>query len=138
MSKLLTVGRLSKATGIGVETVRFYEAKGLLDAPSRTPSGYRHYSEDSIVRIRFIQSAKSLGFSLSEIKELLVLRVSSEHPCEQVRGQALAKVADIEQKISALISMKSALLALVSRCGAATESNCAMLHILEGQAQHEG
>ncbi len=72
--KTLTIGKVAKQSGLGVETVRFYERKGLLEEPPRNDSGYRQYHPETIVKLHFIKRAKKLGFSLKEIKELFALR----------------------------------------------------------------
>lgn len=77
----LTIGRLAKRAGVGVDTVRFYEKEGLIDEPRRSePSGYRLYEPDTVRRIQFVRRAQELGFALREVKELLPLRV---RPCEE-------------------------------------------------------
>jgi len=70
----LTIGRLAKQVSIGIETIRFYERQGLIEPPPRTDSNYRVYPEEEVNRLRFIKRAKNLGFTLSEIKELLFIR----------------------------------------------------------------
>jgi len=77
----LTIGQVAKRSGIGIETLRYYERKGLVEEPPRTESGYRQYPEDVVARIRFIRRAKELGFKLSEISELLSLRVDPNTTC---------------------------------------------------------
>src|ERR671918_2137551 len=94
----MTIGQVAKHAGVGVETVRFYERQGLLDAPPRRASGYRQYSQDVIRRIQFIKRAKDLGFALREIRELLSLRVDPNTPCDEVKHRAEAKIADIDTK----------------------------------------
>src|SRR5581483_8920968 len=103
--KPLTAGTVARRAGVGVETVRFYEKNGLLEEPARRPSGYRAYDEGTVHRLRFIRRAKELGFTLSEIKELLSLRCS-ERPCDDVQSRAEAKVAEIEEKVALLLRMK--------------------------------
>ncbi len=80
-----TIGQVAERSGIGIETVRFYERKGLIADPPRTDSGYRQYPEDVVVRLRFIRRAKELGFALKEILELLSLRVNPDTTCADVR-----------------------------------------------------
>jgi DNA-binding transcriptional MerR regulator len=84
-SSSLTIGQVAKGAGVGVETVRFYEREGLVPAPKRRPSGYRQYPADTVRRIRFVQAAKDLGFTLKEIRELLSLRVAAGKSCADVR-----------------------------------------------------
>ncbi|MEK7281088.1 MAG: heavy metal-responsive transcriptional regulator, partial [Chloroflexota bacterium] len=107
--KPLTIGQVAKCSGLGIETVRFYEREGLLVKPARTPSGYRQFDEEVIARLQFIQRAKELGFTLNEIKELLSLRVDPVTSCEDVRARAEVKIADVEDKIRTLQRVKKAL-----------------------------
>ncbi len=79
-----TIGEVAKRSGLGLETIRFYERKGLIEEPPRTDSGYRQFPEDVVARIRFIRRAKELGFKLSEISELLSLRVDPDTTCADV------------------------------------------------------
>ena len=74
--RALTIGQVARQAGVGVETVRFYERQGLLDAPPRRASGYRQYAPEMVARLQFIRRAKELGFALKEIRELLSLRVA--------------------------------------------------------------
>ncbi len=113
----MTIGRLAEAAGVGVETIRFYERKGLLDEPARPDSGYRQYPEASVRRIRFIRRAKDLGFTLKEIGELLALKVQADTSCEDVRTLAQAKIVNIECKLTELHRMKVALQRLSEACG---------------------
>jgi len=128
----MTIGRVAKTTGVGVETIRFYERKGLIPDPPRRASGYRQYSEDTIARIRFIRRAKELGFTLNEIHELLSLRVDPTSTCGDVKHRAKDKVRDIEAKIESLRKMKRALEQLASSCtGTGPTSECPILEALE-------
>jgi MerR family copper efflux transcriptional regulator len=131
--KPMTVGQVARQAEVGVETVRFYEKNGLLEEPSRRVSGYREYDEETVRRLRFIQRAKELGFTLSEIKELLSLRCS-ERPCNDVRERAEAKVAEIEAKVTMLLRMKEILGRLASSCcQQGDKSQCPILETLDGQ-----
>ncbi len=107
--KSLTIGRLAKQAGVNLETVRFYERRGLLLKPPRAASGYRLFPADAARRLRFIRRAPELGFSLTEIGELLSLRVSRRTTGVDIRTRAEAKIADIEAKIRSLESMKKTL-----------------------------
>lgn len=129
--KPLTIGQVAHRAGIGIETVRFYEREGLLAKPERTVSGYRQFDEEVIARLRFIQRAKELGFTLNEIKELLSLRVDPDTSCDDVRIRAEAKIADIEDKIRTLEHMKKALARLTADCrGGGPASECPILDAL--------
>lgn len=135
--KLLTRGRLAQLAGVGVETVRFYEQEGLLAKPARSPSGYRQYGEDVVARLRFIQRAKDLGFTLNEIKELLSLRVDPEVTCDDVKVRAEAKIGDIEDKIRMLQRMKKALVRLTQECSEkGGGSECPILDALDGRPRN--
>ena len=128
----MTVGQLAREAGVNLETVRFYERKGLMPRPPRRPSGYREYPPEAVRRIRFIQRGKELGFSLREIAELLRLRVDPGRNCAEVKRQAEAKLADIEMKLRELRHMQMALKKLASECtGRGPTSQCPLLDALE-------
>ncbi len=130
----LTIGQLAKRSGIGIETVRFYERKGLVEEPPRTDSGYRQYPEDVVARIRFIRRAKELGFKLKEISELLSLRVDPDTKCADVKKQTELKIADVEEKIRVLQGIMTALKKLAASCvGTGPTSECPILEALDGQ-----
>ena len=112
----LTIGQLAKQAGVNVETVRYYERRGLIPEPPRRDSGYRQYTQDFVLRIRFIKRAQELGFALKEIDELLALRVESKAVCDDVREQAKLKIADVEAKIQMLEKIKFTLAELVTAC----------------------
>ena len=133
--KSLTIGQVAKKTGIGVETIRFYEREGLLENPPRNESGYRQYAPDSVARINFIRHAKELGFSLREIQELLSLRLDNASRCEDVRRLAELKLADIETKIHSLERMRDTLGKLVDTCVVNGHTyECPILEALEPEA----
>lgn len=130
--KPLTIGKVSRLAGVGIETIRFYEREGLLAEPPRRASGYRQYAGETVQRLRFIQRAKELGFTLKEIKELLSLRIAPDTNCEQIGERAEAKITDMEEKIRALQRMKRALTRLVASCrGRGPVSECPILEALE-------
>lgn len=131
----MTIGQLARRTELNVESVRYYERRGLIPEPRRSESGYRLYSQEAIARINFIKRAKTLGFSLSEISELLSLRVDPESTCRMVRTRAREKTADIESKIETLQDMKRALVKLTASCrGSGPTSECPILDFLQPQA----
>src|SRR5262245_12259057 len=133
-SKSLTIGRLAREAGINLETVRYYERRGLLTKPPRTPSGYRLVPTEAAVRLRFIRRAQELGFSLKEIRELLALRVSSRTTSAEIRKRAEAKIVDIEHKIATLEAMRKSLRKLTNSCaGCGPISECPILEGLEGE-----
>lgn len=128
----LTIGQLAERSGVGVETLRFYEREGLIAEPRRRPSGYRQYPPEVVRRVWFIRHAKELGFSLKEISELLSLRVDPNSACRDVRERAQTKIADIEGKIESLERMREALQRLVKKCrGKGPTSECPILEELD-------
>jgi MerR family mercuric resistance operon transcriptional regulator len=132
--KSMTVGQVARQAGVGVETVRFYERTGLLEKPARRASGYRAYDEETVNRLRFIQRAKELGFTLGEIRELLSLRSCADQPCDDVRSRAEAKIAEIDEKVALLLRMREVLGRLTSSCGERQDANrCPILEVLEGR-----
>lgn len=98
----LTVSKVARAANVAVPTLRFYERARLLPKPARSAANYRVYSEDAVGRIRFIRRAQQLGFTLSEIRDILNLRVSGERSCAEVRELAEAKIAEIRARIRSL------------------------------------
>lgn len=131
-NKPLSIGTLAKEVGVNLETVRFYERRGLLPEPPRTEAGYRMYPSEAVRRLRFIKRAQELGFSLNEIEELLALRLSSRGTSAQVRRRAEAKISDIDAKIRTLESMKRSLQKLTKSCPACgPASECPILESLE-------
>lgn len=130
----LTIGQLAKAGGVNLQTVRYYERRGLLAPESRTESGYRIFANDSARRIRFIKRAQELGFTLDEIRDLLSLRVDGTSNCVDVRKKAQAKLAGIDLKLSQLHSMRDSLAGLIKSCsGRGAIKYCPILESLDGE-----
>jgi len=130
----LSIGQVARRAGVGVETVRFYEREGLLEAPPRRASGYRQYSEQVVKRIHFIKRAQQLGFSLKEITDLLLLRVDGQTSCEEAKQRTEAKIAEVERKLVELQHMRQALLRVAALCtGRGPASACPMLDALDQQ-----
>ncbi len=128
----LRIGQLATATDVGVETLRFYERRGLLAEPPRRRSGYRQYPREAVARVRFIRRAKELGFTLRQIGELLQLRVDPDKSCADVRAVAKAKIADVEARIDDLGRIKAALERLARACrGKGPTSECPILDAIE-------
>ena len=131
----LRLGELASQGGVNLETVRYYERRGLLPKPPRTAAGYRTFDAAAVRRLRFIKQAQALGFSLKEIRELLALRVDPRASCADVRRRAEAKIADIDAKLRALRAMKRALVRLTAACaGRGPVSACPILESLEERA----
>src|SRR5712692_8279375 len=128
----LTISRLAQLGGVNLETIRYYERQGLLPAPPRTAAGYRVFPREAARRLRFIKRAQELGFSLSEISELLALRMKPGTKQADMRTHAEAKIADIEQKIQSLQAMKKTLRQLTERCeGCGPLAECPILESLD-------
>jgi MerR family copper efflux transcriptional regulator len=128
----LTIGALAKRAGVGVETVRFYERRGLVRRPARPRVGYRSYPEDAVGRIRFIRNAQAIGFTLQEITALLALRVTAGTNCAAVRSRAAAKLADVKQRMTDLERIRIALEKLVAACpGRGALVSCTILEALD-------
>lgn len=135
----LSIGQLAGAAGVGVETVRFYERKGLLPEPPRRRSGYRRYPPDAVARVRFIRRAKDLGFTLREVAELLALRVDPDKTCADVRALARDKIANVEAKLRELERIKTALERLSRQCrGRGPTSECPILDAIEAGEKEAG
>lgn len=124
----LTIGRIADEAGVGVETVRFYQRKGLLEKPPRRGTSHRRYSPEAVTRIRFIRGAQNLGFSLAEIEELLDLRVAPGASKADVKARAEAKLEEIEAKLRDLQRMRDTLLKLIGACdGTGPLDDCPIL-----------
>lgn len=130
----LKVGEVARQVRVNLQTVRYYERRGLLPKPPRTESNYRAYPEDAVLRVRFVRRAQELGFTLKEIKELLSLRAAPRTRCGDVRKRAEVKVRDIDDKIRTLQAMRTALTKLMGACsrqGPVTQ--CPILEALDSQ-----
>ncbi|MEP7326809.1 MAG: MerR family transcriptional regulator [Gemmatimonadota bacterium] len=127
----LTVGQLARQAGVNLETVRYYERRALLAAPSRTASGYRQYPASTVRRIEFIKRAQALGFTLDEIADLLALQSGTPKQCAAVEREASTVVARIDQKLGELTRMRAALGQLVEACRTRKNtSECPLLDAL--------
>lgn len=127
------IGTLARTTGVGVETLRYYERIGLLAQPGRRKGAYRRYGNDAVARLRFIRGAADLGFSLAETRELLALRAREGAPCASVREKASQKLSVIEQKLAELTELRDAVAALVRACsGDKAVEHCTILAALGG------
>lgn len=126
----LTIGQAAKLSGVGVETIRFYERQGLIEQPPKPINGFRSYPPEAVRKIRFIRRAKEINFSLREIRELLSFYFETQADCADVRERAKIKIVAMEAKIAALEKMKSALQALVDECGS-REGICPILESLD-------
>jgi MerR family mercuric resistance operon transcriptional regulator len=131
--KAMTIGKAAREAGVGVETVRFYERRGLIPQPSKPESaGYRVYSAETVRRIRFIRQAQRIGFSLREIGELLSLRADPSADCGEVREKAAAKVEEVDRKIAELEMVRAALGEVIAACpGRGALRACTILEAID-------
>ncbi|MDZ7643989.1 MAG: Hg(II)-responsive transcriptional regulator [Woeseiaceae bacterium] len=126
----LTIGAFARAGGVNVETIRFYQRKGLLPEPDKPPGGIRRYGEADVKRVRFVKSAQRLGFSLDNIAELRELDDGAH--CDEAREQAERKLADVRTKLAALQRIEAVLAKLVTQCRAASgEVRCPLIASLQ-------
>ena len=124
----MTIGALAKAAGVGVETVRFYQRRGLMAEPSRPLGGVRRYGADAISRLGFIRRAQDVGFSLDEVKALLIL---GETPsCRGARALAAKKLELVNARLRSLQRMRRALAGLIEQCDAGDERRCPIVEAL--------
>lgn len=112
----LTIGKAAKLAGVGIDTVRFYERERLLPEVPRSQSGYRLYSADDVGRLRFIRRAKTLGFTLEEISELLTLSKQNDRGVKGVKTAAQAKLARVEETLRGLQRVRAGLKKLIADC----------------------
>ena len=120
----LTIGTLAAAARVGVETIRFYQRRGLLETPERG-TGIRRYGDDDLRRLRFIRQAQAAGFTLEEIRELLALDASQDR--SRARELAKARIASLGEKIAELEQAREALRRLARECGSGGPGPCPIL-----------
>lgn len=133
--RAMTIGKLAKATGVGSETIRYYERSGFLPAPERLPSGYRVYGAEAAKRIRFIKEAQALGFTLQEVSELFALTDDPDADCADVNARAQAKLVEINEKIERLTLMRESLERISKYCPADEHpiTECSIINHLYGK-----
>lgn len=134
-TETLTTGEVADEANVNVQTVRYYERRGLLPEPPRSSGGFRQYSPEYVSRIRFIKRAQELGFTLEEANELLQLRVTPDADRADVRAVAEDKIDEVEAKIRDLRRIRDTLGELVEACeGHGATSECPIVHAMEGPA----
>ncbi len=122
----MTIGALARAAGVHVETIRYYQRRGLLAEPKRPLAGVRRYGEDAAARLRFIKRAQDIGFALGEVAELLRL----ERGCQDAHGLAVKKLADVERRLSDLRRVRATLGELVAKCEQGRSARCPIIDSL--------
>ncbi len=128
----MTIGKAARKAGVGIETIRFYERRGLIAQPPKPrDAGFRVYPEETVQRIRFIRQAQELGFSLREIDELLSLRADPSTDARDVRQRATAKLEEVNRKLGQLEQIRTALEALIAACpGTGALRTCSIMEAL--------
>lgn len=130
------IGEVASRAKVNKETVRYYEKRNLIPEPDRRRSGYRIFTQRHIDQIRFIKRAQELGFTLSEIKELLELRVDEDTTCSEIKSEAQEKYRDVVKKIEDLQQIKETLIDLIDSCsGEGPKGHCPILGALEGESE---
>lgn len=130
----LTIGKLALAGGVGVETIRYYQRRGLMGTPARSGGdgwggGIRRYDADDVRRLKFIRSAQASGFTLDEISELLALESSDDRV--QVRALARQRIEVLDEKIAQMTETRAALARLADQCAASDKGPCPILAAFE-------
>lgn len=132
MTSILTIGKLAKAVGVNIQTIRYYERRKLLHTKAKNQSGYRLYDDEALRKLRFIKNAQILGFTLREIGELLKLRTTSVASCKNVQGKAQMKLGQIKEKVRKLQALARTLQGLIQTCRAGQPTDpCPVLKSLE-------
>lgn len=128
----MRIGEAAAATGIEPATIRFYEERGILPEPDRTPSGYRDYSDEDLRRLRFVRRARDLGLALDDIGEMLAIDLGGEPPCDYVRDLLDRHAAEIDRRIRELEALRAELAGLAQRASLlpARRGEC-VCHLIE-------
>jgi MerR family mercuric resistance operon transcriptional regulator len=129
MAREMTIGGLAKAAAVHVETIRFYQRRGLLPEPKRPASSVRRYGEEAAARLRFIKRAQDIGFTLDEVADLLRL----ERGCRDAHDLATAKLATVERRLADLTRIRKTLRELIARCEEGAARSCPIIDTLAGK-----
>lgn len=130
---MISIGELSRRTGVKIPTIRYYEQMGLLDSPERSEGNQRRYSMDGLRRLSFIRHSRELGFSIEDIRELLELSQHPDSPCRNAHGIASRHLGEIRHRISRLKRLQKEL-QRVSNCEADSIADCAVIETLADHA----
>jgi len=131
----MRISQAAEQAGVNVQTLRYYERRGLLPKTPRRASGYREFPNDAIRIVRFVKRAQDLGFSLDEIEELLLLRRHSGRNRHRIRSIAERRTQQIDQKIAELERMKRALATLIHSCHEGTTLNCPIIEAFDNLSE---
>ena len=137
--KAMTIGALSRDTGVKVPTIRFYEQIGLLAAPPRTESNRRTYGPEDMKRLRFIRHARELGFEMDAIRQLIAIANHPEQPCGQADAIARGHLAEIDTKIARLVALRAEVQQMLDGCAQERVADCRVIEVLadHGECLHE-
>jgi MerR family mercuric resistance operon transcriptional regulator len=127
----LTIGRIAYAAGVNVETVRYYQRRGLVSLPPKRARGFRYYAPETASRVRFIKRAQALGMSLKEVQRLL--KLDAKAACKENRTLAAAKLALVERKLLDLAKLRDVLRSLVAACDQSHGMSCPIIEQLESE-----
>lgn len=131
----LTIGQLSKATGVKPVTIRFYEKNGLMGSPSRTGGNYRSYGSAELARLSFICRARKLGFNLDQVRQLLELADARGPDCSSVDGIAARHLEEVDRKLADLTALRRELAAVISSCSGGSVTDCRIIEALAPASQ---
>ena len=135
----MRTSQVATEAGVNIQTLRYYERRGLLPEPERSDSGYRSYDTQTVRTVRFIKSAQQLGFSLEEIDSLLALAAGGPRNCDAAKALATQKIGDLEAKIARLSAMRDSLRQLVATCERSPDKrDCPLLEAIEDDTLIEG
>lgn len=126
----VSIGALSKRTGVKIETIRYYERIGVMPAPERTAGGFRAYREDHLKRLSFVRRGRELGFSLADLRQLLRLVDGHAYTCAQVRAMTLQHVAEIRHKIDDLRRLERVMSGMAAQCTGRRVPDCPIIDAL--------
>ena len=129
----ISIGELSRRTGVKVPTIRYYEEVGLMPRPARTEGQQRRYTPSEVARLNFIRHARELGFEVEAIRELLALSGQPDHSCAEVDAIARRHRAEVERRIAQLTALRAELERMVEECSHGRVCEC---HVIETLADH--
>jgi MerR family mercuric resistance operon transcriptional regulator len=133
-NEALSIGQVARQAGVNVQTLRYYERRGILQPPQRSEAGRRQYPSETVRLLRFIKRAQDLGFTLKEIQELIALRETRGRDRSRVRRLAAARLGDVDEKINRLRAIRKALATLVESCACRGQAlECPILEALDDE-----
>ena len=127
----LTIGHIARSAGVNIETVRYYQRRGLVALPPKRSRGFRYYTPATISRVRFIKRAQALGMSLKEVQRLM--KLDAKGACTENRSLAVAKLAIVEERLVDLAKLRDVLRGLVAACDQPHGASCPIIEQLESE-----